>query len=244
MLRPLTEDVSNDVYTDPEDMAADIKSPISLIHEIVLKRGNSVEFHVLSEKGPPHMKTFVTQCIVGNIVVSWIVIVVIVELTCSLITNLRPKQTEGEGNGKKISKKRAAESMLIELRKLPPISPSTMLKEVPPKAKQSKRKAPPVKKKARNLIKENPDEEPEDVNPISRLIHVSQNHKAKDPQYTLITEAGTPRRREFVIEVCAVNQTAQGVGSTKKHAKRNAAESMRQTYTIKFNILIQFYLSN
>lgn len=115
--------------------------------------------------------------------------------------------------------------MLIELRKLPPISPSDSVKDCPQKQKQAKRKVQPVKKKARNLIKDNPDDEPEDVNPISRLIHVSQNHKAKDPQYTLITEAGTPRRREFVIEVSAVNQTAQGVGSTKKQAKRNAAES-------------------
>lgn len=134
-------------------------------------------------------------------------------------------QTEGEGNGKKISKKRAAESMLTELRKLPPMSPSNSIMDCTQKPKHMKRKAQPVKKKARNLIKENPDEEPEDVNPISRLIHVSQIHKAKDPQYTLITEAGTPRRREFVIEVCAVNQTAQGVGSTKKQAKRKAAES-------------------
>lgn len=135
-------------------------------------------------------------------------------------------KTEGEGNGKKISKKRAAESMLIELRKLPPISPSSdLLKDCPQKPKQSKRKSQPVKKKSRNLIKENPDDEPEDINPITRLIHVSQTHKAKDPQYTLVTEAGTPRRREFVIEVCAVNQTAQGIGSTKKQAKRNAALS-------------------
>lgn len=116
--------------------------------------------------------------------------------------------------------------MLTELRKLPPISPSNSLKDCPQKPKQTKRKPQPVKKKARNLIKENPDEDADDANPISRLIHVCRKHKAKDPQYTLITEAGTPRRREFVIEVSAVSQTAQGVGSTKKQAKRNAAESM------------------
>lgn len=32
-------------------------------------------------------------------------------------------QTEGEGNGKKLSKKKAAEKMMDELRKLPPLSP-------------------------------------------------------------------------------------------------------------------------
>ena len=32
-------------------------------------------------------------------------------------------QTEGEGNGKKLSKKKAAEKMMEELKKLPPLSP-------------------------------------------------------------------------------------------------------------------------
>jgi len=32
-------------------------------------------------------------------------------------------QTEGEGNGKKLSKKKAAEKMMDELKKLPPLSP-------------------------------------------------------------------------------------------------------------------------
>lgn len=32
-------------------------------------------------------------------------------------------QTEGEGNGKKLSKKKAAEKMVDELKKLPPLSP-------------------------------------------------------------------------------------------------------------------------
>lgn len=32
-------------------------------------------------------------------------------------------QTEGEGNGKKLSKKKAAERMMDELKKLPPLSP-------------------------------------------------------------------------------------------------------------------------
>lgn len=32
-------------------------------------------------------------------------------------------QTEGDGNGKKLSKKKAAEKMMEELKKLPPLSP-------------------------------------------------------------------------------------------------------------------------
>lgn len=78
---------------------SDIKSPISIVHELALKRKLSVVFDVQSEKGPPHMKTYVTLCKVGMIV------------------------TEGEGNGKKLSKKKAAEKMMEELKKLPPLSP-------------------------------------------------------------------------------------------------------------------------
>ena len=78
---------------------SDIKSPISIVHELALKRKLSVVFDVQSEKGPPHMKTYVTLCKVGMIV------------------------TEGEGNGKKLSKKKAAEKMMDELKKLPPLSP-------------------------------------------------------------------------------------------------------------------------
>lgn len=113
--------------------------------------------------------------------------------------------------------------MLAELKKLPPLSP------VQSKVKPFKRsKVQPTKKKTRNLIKENPEDENEDVNPISQLIHIAQGNKAKDPVYTLLEEKGAPRRREFVMEVAAVGQKAQGTGSTKRYAKRQAAESKWQ----------------
>ena len=47
---------------------------------------------VTRESGPPHMRIFVTRCTVGDFV------------------------TDGDGNGKKISKKRAAERMLDKLK--------------------------------------------------------------------------------------------------------------------------------
>jgi len=52
---------------------------------------------------------------------------------------------EGDGSSKKLSKKRAAERMVIELRKLPPLSP------LPPTAKPKKIVMKP--KQAKNLIK-------------------------------------------------------------------------------------------
>lgn len=60
------------------DPNADLKSPISLVHEIALKRSFTVVFEVVRESGPPHMRTFVTTCTVGEL------------------------RSQGEGTGKKV----------------------------------------------------------------------------------------------------------------------------------------------
>ncbi len=65
------------------------------------------------------MRTFVTRCTVGEFL------------------------TDGEGNGKKVSKKRAAERMLENLRQLVPLPPSI----------QRPKRNTVNKKKNRNLIK-------------------------------------------------------------------------------------------
>ena len=66
------------------------------------------------------MKNFVTHCVVGTL------------------------QTEAEGNSKKLSKKRAAEMMLAELKKLP---------QLPAIIARPRTKPAINKKKNRNLIK-------------------------------------------------------------------------------------------
>lgn len=180
------------------DMNSELKSPISLVYEIALKRNLNVIFEVLSEKGPPHMKVFVTQCRVGNFV------------------------AEGEGNGKKISKKRAAEKMLEELSKLPPLPNVASMSRI-------KRKRVPNKKKTRNLIKVNmdkPSEATEEINPISRLIQIQQANKEREPVYNVLEERGAARRREFVIEASVNGHSCTGVGPNKKVAKRNAADAL------------------
>ncbi|XP_008200690.1 double-stranded RNA-binding protein Staufen homolog 2 isoform X2 [Tribolium castaneum] len=191
-------DQSGTVEARSNDINTELKSPISLVHEIALKRNLSVTFEVLSEKGPPHMKVFVTQCRVGNFV------------------------AEGEGNGKKISKKRAAEKMLEELAKLPPLPNMHNMVHL-------KRKRVTNKKKTRNLIKVNMDkssEFTEEINPISRLIQIQQANKEREPVYTVLEERGAPRRREFVIEASVNGHSCTGVGPNKKIAKRNAAEAL------------------
>ncbi|XP_055997431.1 double-stranded RNA-binding protein Staufen homolog isoform X2 [Ostrea edulis] len=171
-----------------------VKSEISLVHEVALKRNMSVSFDVIRESGPPHMKTFVTRCKVGDM------------------------ETESEGNSKKVSKKKAADLMLEKLKELPPLPPSV----IRPRAKISK-------KKNKNIIKQMQKADPNygvGINPISRLIQIQQAQQKKEPVYTLLTERGLPRRREFVIQVQVDDQTCTGVGPNKKLAKRHAAEAM------------------
>lgn len=175
----------------------DLKSPVSLVHELALKRNLPVTFEVIQEAGPPHMRTFVTRCRVGDLV------------------------AEGEGNGKKVSKKRAAECMLEQLRRLPG----------PPPASPARPKRPaPVKKKARNLVREARTDggPPPALNPISRLIQIQQAKKEREPTYTVVAERGDPRQREFVMQCQLGSLNTQGTGPNKKTAKRNAAEAMLQ----------------
>lgn len=89
------------------------------------------------------------------------------------------------------------------------------------------------------------------MNPISRLAQIQQAKKEKEPEYSMVTERGLPRRREFVMQVRKLSagrllvqrgapdtsapdpsqvtvsgQCAEGMGPSKKVAKRNAAEKM------------------
>ncbi|NXQ30478.1 STAU2 protein, partial [Alaudala cheleensis] len=164
------------------------KSEISVVFEIALKRNIPVTFEVVKESGPPHMKSFVTRVTVG-------------EFTA-----------EGEGNSKKLSKKRAAMAVLQELKKLPPL----------PVIEKPKLY---FKKRPKTILKTGP-EYGQGMNPISRLAQIQQAKKEKEPEYVLLSERGMPRRREFVMQVKVGNDITTGTGPNKKIAKRNAAEAM------------------
>ncbi|XP_048451623.1 double-stranded RNA-binding protein Staufen homolog 2 [Rhincodon typus] len=178
-----SEEISN------EEEETDInKSEISLVFEIALKRNLPVNFEVTRESGPPHMKSFVTRVAVG-------------EFTA-----------EGEGNSKKLSKKRAAITVLQELKKLPPL----------PVIEKPKTH---YKKRPKSILKTGP-EYGQGMNPISRLAQIQQAKKEKEPEYLLLSEKGLPRRREFVMQVMVGTEVTTGTGPNKKVAKRNAAEAM------------------
>ncbi|NXN92532.1 STAU2 protein, partial [Rhinopomastus cyanomelas] len=164
------------------------KSEISVVFEIALKRNIPVSFEVIKESGPPHMKSFVTRVTVG-------------EFTA-----------EGEGNSKKLSKKRAAMAVLQELKKLPPL----------PVIEKPKLY---FKKRPKPILKTGP-EYGQGMNPISRLAQIQQAKKEKEPEYVLLSERGMPRRREFVMQVKVGSEVTTGTGPNKKIAKRNAAEAM------------------
>nr|XP_014015384.1 unnamed protein product [Salmo salar] len=94
---------------------------------------------------------------------------------------------EGEGNSKKLSKKRAALSILQDLKKLP----FTPLVEKPKLH---------YKKRPKTILKTGPDYG-QGMNPISRLAQIQQAKKEKEPEYLLLSERGMPRRREFIMQV-------------------------------------------
>ena len=77
--------------------------------------------------------------------------------------------SEGEGNGKKVSKKRAAELMLERLRQLPPVASAGL--PVKPK------KVVTGKKKSRNLIK---------VKHMSEMDNIRQLNKTQTLTSSLI----------------------------------------------------------
>ncbi|XP_068598538.1 double-stranded RNA-binding protein Staufen homolog 1 [Brachionichthys hirsutus] len=177
------------VRIEPEEENLN-KSEISQVFEIALKRNIPVNFEVVKEEGPPHMKMFVVRVTIGEFA------------------------GEGKGKSKKIAKKLAAAAVLGELKKLPHILILEMA-------------APRIKKKTKSIIKlQTSPEYGQGMNPISRLAQIQQAKKEREPEYSMVTERGLPRRREFVMQVMVCGQTAEGMGPSKKVAKRNAAEKM------------------
>ncbi|XP_038136139.1 interferon-inducible double-stranded RNA-dependent protein kinase activator A homolog [Cyprinodon tularosa] len=63
-------------------------------------------------------------------------------------------------------------------------------------------------------------------NPVGLLQTLALQKRWRVPEYIILTEMGPPHRKEFTIICRLESLTEQGVGSTKKAAKKEAAEKM------------------
>lgn len=155
-------------------------------------------------------------------------------------------QTIGDGNSKKVAKKHAAENMLNELKKLPPLrvvcetqsngrrknfggkrnAATNSRQQV--QQTNARRKGVPIVKEINTstLSTETATDENEVSNPISVLLRIQQAAKQNEPIYTVVEERGQGRRKEFIMDVNCNGLVGRGVGSSKKLAKREAAKSV------------------
>ncbi|KAK3697756.1 hypothetical protein QZH41_010313, partial [Actinostola sp. cb2023] len=125
---------------------------------------------------------------------------------------------EGEGMRKKDAKKEAAIIMLKELKKLPEIPEAELKRQR--NGHFTKRNGPKGSK-----LKPKSDLDPT-MNPISILGQILQGRHEPAPVYSLVEERGHLTKKEFVLQVTVGSHKATGVGSNKKTAKKNSAESM------------------
>lgn len=162
------------------------------------------------------------------------------------------QQSSGEGNSKKTAKKQAAENMLIELNKLPPVRVANEAQNNGRRKNfgNNKRNAVPPPNGGRQQVLQvntrrknsatvandlntstlstdtNATDENEVSNPISMLLRLQQASKQNEPIYTVVGERGSGIRKEFTMDVNCNGLTGRGIGNSKKVAKREAAKSV------------------
>lgn len=169
------------------------KSEISMVYEIATKRKLPVNFEEVNNSGPAHMKKFTIRCSVGEIT------------------------AEGEGPKKKLAKQNAAQKILDELVKLPPLP-----EQVAPKGNRRF-----VRRSVRGQYRPKPkgDIDPT-LNPISILGQMMQHHHEPPPEYKCLQEKDCITNKQFIMQVTVTNRSCKGYGPNKKTAKKNAAEEM------------------
>ncbi len=222
-----TEKINNEEETKPKNILnSEIKSEIQLVYEYAYYLKKSVDFELVQESGPSHIKKFVTKCIIGNRDT---------DKTSELLissneSNSFPLKTIGEGNSKKQSKKESAIKMLVILKeKFEPlllISSNNRLVQLNETKTESESNKTIVsseltnkkhrKNKAKNIIK-NKKTSPEygkgSINPISRLMQIQQAKKEREPLFELLPQSKR-RQQEFTIQVTIELTTATTTTAT------------------------------
>ncbi|CAG7710003.1 unnamed protein product [Allacma fusca] len=203
-----------EIIEEPESLDTEIKSPISIVHEMALKRGLKVSFDIVGEQGPPHMKVFTIKCSVGAL------------------------ETNGEGSTKQQAKKASCEAMIVKLKEIPLKQPkATTLKSI---QNGLKVKTKVARKKPSTPVIKVVDKQV--VSPISRLLQIAHIRKYKEPEFALVKQndgtetvgngngKGPDRRNRkkkpfFTMQVTVGPHVCEGSGSNKKSAKKAAADS-------------------
>ncbi|XP_044282986.1 interferon-inducible double-stranded RNA-dependent protein kinase activator A isoform X2 [Varanus komodoensis] len=114
----------------------------------------------------------------------------------------------GEGPSKKVAKQRAAEAALHILK-----GSSNICISVPD-----------------HLIPEPFDQAQNQANPIGSLQELAIQKGWRLPEYSLAQETGPPHKREFTMTCRIETFVETGVGTSKKLAKRNAAEKLLEKF--------------
>lgn len=182
-------------------------SPISLVHQFGNTLGTEVNFEIVSEEGPAHIKRFVFKCSVG-----------------------RDYETLGEGSSKKAAKHAAAEAMIKQLKSVSSNFNIDCDKIVKKKSKNKKPnnfvKSVPMKPPYEfDDDSKNPDLFPKDLDPVSKLFQIQQAKHNTLPVFKLLDEENR-NPNEFQMEVNIGDLAFVGTGRNKKEAKRRAAEGM------------------
>ncbi|XP_074857662.1 interferon-inducible double-stranded RNA-dependent protein kinase activator A isoform X2 [Carettochelys insculpta] len=110
----------------------------------------------------------------------------------------------GEGHSKKIAKHRAAEAALNLLKGNSSIGLSVL----------------------DSIVPDPPNQPQNQTNPIGTLQELAIQKGWRLPEYSLAQELGPPHKREFTMTCRIETLTETGTGTSKKLAKRNAAEKL------------------
>ncbi|CAL2052786.1 unnamed protein product [Caenorhabditis brenneri] len=214
LMREQQQNIANNENISTEDVVPvhKQKSVISDIHERAHQLKLSVIFEILKEEGPPHDRQYVVRC--------------------AFVTSTKEVQAEaiGKGKKKKFAQQEACTQLLKTVEHLRPLpNPVTLATTV---CKTQKKLASINKEPKRKTIVKDKKMDPlygHQINPVSRLIQVTQAKSREHPTFELVGEHGVSKYKEFVIRVQYGDETREGKGPNKRLAKRAAAEAMLET---------------
>ncbi|CAJ0579197.1 unnamed protein product, partial [Mesorhabditis spiculigera] len=182
------------------------KNVVSKVHEHALQLKMDVSFETISEDGPAHSRVYTVCCRVAG-----------------------PNQSisaEGTGKNKRAGKQDACAQVLEKLQALALSQSPIMLAQS--LYKNDKRQAQGKEVKRKTIVKDK-KMDPEyghQINPVSRLMQISQAQSLADPEFTFLREQGQNRYKEFFVACSWNGIVCDGMGPNKRLAKRAAAENV------------------